>query len=58
MVNLKKIDEKEVVVLNQPWTAEEKELFSDYLRSRKKTKPGEKGRQASSPKGRGANHRG
>ncbi len=36
MVNPKKIDEKDVVVLNQPWTAEEKELFSDYLRSRKK----------------------
>jgi hypothetical protein len=58
MVNPKKIDEKDVVVLNQPWTAEEKELFSDYLKSRKKTKTGEKGKQASSSKGRGANHSG
>ncbi len=36
MVNNKKIDEQDLVFLNQAWTVEEKQSFSNYLKSRKK----------------------
>jgi len=38
MVNNRKIDEQDLVFLNQSWTSEEKKSFSEYLKSRKKSK--------------------
>jgi len=38
MVKNKKIDEKDLGFVNQPWTTEEKESFSKFLKSRKKQK--------------------
>lgn len=35
MKNLKKLDDKDVVFLDQPWTKEEREKFSAFLKTRK-----------------------
>ena len=40
-MNLKKLDDKDVVFIDQPWTDEERKEFSDFLRNRK-TKTGKK----------------
>jgi hypothetical protein len=37
-MNIKKLDDKEVVFIDQPWTSQEKELFSELLRKRKEKK--------------------
>jgi len=49
MVNSKKIDEQDLIFLNQSWTAAEKKSFSEYLKSRKKPKQTNKDKSKLSP---------
>jgi DNA-directed RNA polymerase sigma subunit (sigma70/sigma32) len=39
MVNIKKIDEKDMVFLNKPLSDKEEKEFSDFLKSRNKKLP-------------------
>ncbi len=34
-MNLKKLDEKDVVFIDQPWTDEDRKLFTAFLQKRK-----------------------
>jgi len=38
MAENKKIDDKDLVFINQQWTEEEKKSFSDFLKTRKNRK--------------------
>ena len=38
MAESKKIDDKDLVFINQQWSEEEKKIFSDFLKNRKKGK--------------------
>jgi hypothetical protein len=35
MVNLKKLDDQDIVVINEVWTEGEKQAFSNFLKKRK-----------------------
>ena len=39
MVNLKKIDDQDIVVSNEVWTEAEKLAFSNFLKKRKTQRP-------------------
>jgi hypothetical protein len=49
MAEIKKIDEKDLVFINQKWTEEEKKSFSDYLKTRKKERAVKKGKKNATP---------
>ena len=49
MAENKKIDEKDLVFINQQWTDEEKKSFSDFLRTRKKRKSTQKNDRNTTP---------
>jgi hypothetical protein len=49
MAESRKIDEKDLVFINQQWTEEEKKSFSDYLKSRKKKRTAQTGEKNSTP---------
>lgn len=49
MAENKKIDEKDLVFINQQWTEEEKKSFRDYLKTRKKERTVKKGKKTPTP---------
>lgn len=49
MVENKKIDEEDLVFINQQWTEEEKKSFSDFLKTRKKRKLSQNNERNSTP---------
>ncbi len=48
--NIKRLDDKEVVFFDQPWTQEEREKFSAMLKAQKKKQEMKKARRSANRK--------
>ena len=40
--NFKKLDDEEVIFVNEPWTPEERKSFTEYLKAEKKKRESQK----------------